>query len=201
MSYTTTQWVPRTSLGKQVLEGKVTSIREVFEQNIPIKEPEIVDMLLPDMKHEVLDVNIVQKQTDAGEITKFKIGVVVGNNDGFIGIGIGKSKQMRFAIDKAVADAKLNLTPVKRGCGNWECTCGKNHSLPYKVDGKNGSVSVTLIPAPKGIGLVGGAVAKTILTFAGIKDAWVVSYGETRTTINFAGAVYEALKNTYRFKQ
>jgi len=73
MAYTTTQWVPRTSLGKQVLEGKITSIKEVFEQNIPIKEPEIVDMLLPDMKHEVLDVNIVQKQTDAGEITKFKI--------------------------------------------------------------------------------------------------------------------------------
>jgi small subunit ribosomal protein S5 len=150
LAYQTVQWVPRTSLGKQVLEGKVTSIREVFEQNIPIKEPEIVDALLPEMKHEVLDVNIVQKQTDAGEITKFKIGVVIGNGDGFIGIGIGKSKQMRFAIDKAVADAKLNLTPVRRGCGNWECTCGKPHSLPYKVSGKKGSVSVTLIPAPKG---------------------------------------------------
>ncbi|MCQ5377257.1 MAG: 30S ribosomal protein S5, partial [Candidatus Methanomethylicia archaeon] len=110
MAYQQTQWIPRTTLGKQVVEGKITSIREVFENNIPIKEPEIVDALLPDIKHEVLDVNIVQKQTDAGEITKFKIGVVVGNNDGMIGIGIGKSKQMRFAIDKAVAAAKLNLT-------------------------------------------------------------------------------------------
>lgn len=201
MAYQETQWIPRTTLGKQVLEGKITSIRDVFEQNIPIKEPEIVDALIPEIKHEVLDVNIVQKQTDAGEITKFKIGVVVGNGDGFIGIGIGKSKQMRFAIDKAVADGKLRLTPVKRGCGNWGCQCGNPHSLPYAVTGKSGSVTVTLIPAPKGIGLVGAAVAKTILTFAGIKDAWVVSRGETRTTINFAGAVYEALKNTYRFKQ
>lgn len=201
MAYQETQWIPRTTLGKQVLEGKITSIRDVFEQNIPIKEPEIVDALIPEIKHEVLDVNIVQKQTDAGEITKFKIGVVVGNGDGLIGIGIGKSKQMRFAIDKAVADGKLNLTPVKRGCGNWGCQCGNPHSLPYSVTGKSGSVTVTLIPAPKGIGLVGAAVAKTILTFAGIKDAWVVSRGETRTTINFAGAVYEALKNTYRFKQ
>lgn len=201
MAYQQTQWIPRTTLGKQVVEGKITSIREVFENNIPIKEPEIVDALLPDIKHEVLDVNIVQKQTDAGEITKFKIGVVVGNNDGMIGIGIGKSKQMRFAIDKAVAAAKLNLTPVRRGCGNWECACGKPHSIPYKVSGKNGSVSVTIIPAPRGIGIVGGAVAKTIMGFAGIRDAWIVSYGETRTTINFAGAVYEALKNTYRFKQ
>jgi small subunit ribosomal protein S5 len=201
VAYQETQWIPRTTLGKQVLEGKITSIRDVFEQNIPIKEPEIVDALIPEIKHEVLDVNIVQKQTDAGEITKFKIGVVVGNGDGFIGIGIGKSKQMRFAIDKAVADGKLRLTPVKRGCGNWGCQCGNPHSLPYAVTGKSGSVTVTLIPAPKGIGLVGAAVAKTILTFAGIKDAWVVSRGETRTTINFAGAVYEALKNTYRFKQ
>ncbi len=201
MTYEQVQWVPRTTLGKQVLEGKITTIREVFEQNIPIKEPEIVDALLPDLKHEVLDVNVVQKQTDAGEITKFKIGVVVGNGDGYIGVGIGKSKQMRFAIDKGVADAKLNLTPVRRGCGNWECPCNKPHTVPFKVEGKNGSVTVTLIPAPKGVGLVGGAVAKTILQFAGIKDAWVSSRGETRTTINFAGAVYDALKNTYRFKQ
>jgi small subunit ribosomal protein S5 len=201
VAYKETQWIPRTTLGKQVLEGKITSIRDVFEQNVPIKEPEIVDALIPEIKNEVLDVNIVQKQTDAGEITKFKIGVVVGNGDGFIGIGIGKSKQMRFAIDKAVADGKLNLTPVKRGCGNWGCQCGNPHSLPYTVTGKSGSVTVTLIPAPKGIGLVGAAVAKTILTFAGIKDAWVVSRGETRTTINFAGAVYEALKNTYRYKR
>jgi small subunit ribosomal protein S5 len=200
VAYQETPWVPRTTLGKQVLEGKITSIREVFENNIPIKEPQIIDSLIPEIKHEVLDVNIVQKQTDAGEITKFKIGVVVGNGDGFIGIGIGKSKQMRFAIDKAVADAKLNITPVRRGCGNWGCQCGNPHSLPFQVKGKNGSVEVILIPAPKGIGLVGANVAKMILTFAGIKDAWVVSRGETRTTINFAGAVYEALKNTYRFK-
>jgi len=200
VAYQETPWIPRTTLGKQVLEGKVTSIREVFENNIPIKEPQIIDSLIPEIKHEVLDVNIVQKQTDAGEITKFKIGVVVGNNDGFIGIGIGKSKQMRFAIDKAVADAKLNITPVRRGCGNWGCQCGNPHSLPFQVKGKNGSVEAILIPAPKGIGLVGANVAKMILTFAGVKDAWVVSRGETRTTINFAGAIYEALKNTYRFK-
>lgn len=200
MAYQETPWVPRTTLGKQVMEGKVTSIREVFENNIPIKEPQIIDSLIPEIKHEVLDVNIVQKQTDAGEITKFKIGVVVGNGDGYIGIGIGKSKQMRFAIDKAVADGKLNITPVRRGCGNWGCQCGNPHSLPFQVKGKSGSVEVILIPAPKGIGLVGANVAKMILSFAGIKDAWVVSRGETRTTINFAGAVYEALKNTYRFK-
>ena len=111
-----------------MLEGKITSIKDIFEQNIPIKEPEIVDALLPDMKNEVLDVSIVQKQTDAGEITKFKIGVVVGNGDGYIGVGIGKAKQMKFAIDKAIADAKLNLTPVRRGVGTGSAPAA-NHTV------------------------------------------------------------------------
>ncbi|MDH5806538.1 MAG: 30S ribosomal protein S5 [Candidatus Methanomethylicaceae archaeon] len=201
MSYQQTQWIPRTTLGKLVLEGKITSLKEIFEKNIPIKEPEIIDILLPGIKHEILDVGVVQKQTDAGEITKFKIGVVIGNFDGYVGLGTGKSKQMRFAIDKAIADAKLNIIPVKRGCGHWRCPCGNPHSVPFTVTGKCGSVTVTIMPAPKGVGLIAGEVARTILNFAGIKDAWVVSRGETRTTMNFAGAVYNALKKTYLLKK
>ncbi|MCC6012988.1 MAG: 30S ribosomal protein S5 [Candidatus Verstraetearchaeota archaeon] len=200
MGYQQGEWTPRTTLGRLVLEGKITSLKEIFEQNLVIKEPEIVDILLPGLKHEILDVNIVQKQTDAGEITRFKIGVVVGNFDGYVGIGTGKSKQMRFAIDKAIADAKLNIIPVKRGCGHWRCPCGTPHSVPFAVSGKKGSVRVTIYPAPKGVGIVAGEVPKKILTFAGIKDAWVVSRGETRTTMNFALATYEALRNTYRLK-
>lgn len=201
MAYQQTQWTPRTTLGKLVLEGKITSLNEIFEKNIPIKEPEIIDILLPGIKHEVLDVKMVQKQTDAGEITKFKIGVVIGNFDGYVGLGTGKSKQMRFAIDKAIADAKLNMIPVKRGCGHWRCPCGNPHSVPFTVVGKKGSVEVRILPAPKGVGLIAGEIAKIILNFAGIKDAWVVSRGETRTTMNFAGAVYEALRKTYLFKK
>ncbi len=200
MTYQQGLWTPRTTLGKLVLEGKITSLKEIFERNIPIKEPEIVDILLPEIKHEILDVNIVQKQTDAGEITRFKIGVVIGNSDGYIGIGTGKSKQMRFAIDKAIADAKLNIIPVKRGCGHWRCPCGTSHSVPFTVSGKKGSVRVTIYPAPKGVGIIAGEIPKKILSFAGIKDAWVVSRGETRTTMNFALATYEALRNTYKFK-
>ena len=193
-------WIPRTTLGRLVKEGKITSISEIFEQNMTIKEPEIVDFLVPDLKHEILDVSIVQKQTDAGEMTRFKVLVVVGNEDGLVGLGAGKARQMRFAIEKAILNAKLNIIPIRRGCGSWECSCNRPHSVPFRVSGKMGSVKVELLPAPRGVGLVAGDVAKVVLRMAGIQDIWVRARGETRTTQNFAGAVFNALKQTYAFK-
>ncbi len=193
------EWVPRTRLGWMVKEGKISSIKEIFDMNLVIQEPEIVDYLLPDLQHEVVDVNIVQKQTDAGEMTRFRVLVVVGNFDGYVGIGLGKARQVRQAISKAIRNAKLNIIPVRRGCGSWACSCTEPHSVPFTVMGKCGSVRIKLIPAPKGTGLVAGDAAKVVLRYAGIKDVWTWSRGETRTTINFVGAVYDALKNTYKF--
>ncbi len=193
------EWVPRTRLGWMVKEGKISSIKEIFDMNLVIQEPEIVDYLLPDLQHEVVDVNIVQKQTDAGEMTRFRVLVVVGNFNGYVGIGLGKARQVRQAIGKAIRNAKLNIIPVRRGCGSWACSCSEPHSVPFAVLGKCGSVRVKLIPAPKGTGLVAGDAAKVVLRYAGIKDVWTWSRGETRTTINFVGAVYDALRNTYKF--
>ncbi len=193
------EWVPRTRLGWLVKEGRISSIKEIFDNNYVIQEPEIVDYLLPDLKHEVVDVNIVQKQTDAGEMTRFRAMVVVGNFDGYVGIGLGKARQLRQAIDKAIRDAKLNIIPVRRGCGSWACSCHDPHSVPFTVHGKSGSVRIALIPAPKGTGLVAGDAAKVVLRYAGVSDVWTWTKGETRTTINFVRATYEALKNTYKF--
>ncbi len=190
-------WVPRTSLGKMVLEGRISSMEEVFNQGYKIREVEIVDSLLPDLKQEVLDVNLVQKQTDAGEKSRFKTLVIVGNFNGFIGFGIGKAKQVRDAIQKGVFDAKLNIFPVKRGCGSWECDCDELHSIPFRVSGKCGSVRVELIPGPKGLGIVASDVAKTIISFAGVRDCWTKSNGSTRTATSFSIATYNALRNTY----
>ena len=192
-------WVPRTYVGKLVKEGKITSIKEVFDMNLVIREPEIVDYLLPNLQHEVVDVSIVQKQTDAGELTRFRVLVVVGNMDGYVGVGIGKARQVRQAIEKALRDAKLNIIPVRRGCGSWECSCNEPHSVPFAVEGKCGSVVVRLIPAPKGTGLVAVDAAKVVLRYAGIRDVWTWTKGETRTTLNFVMATYNALKNTYKF--
>lgn len=194
------EWKPRTKLGWLVKEGNVTSLKEIFDMNMKIKEPEIVDSLLGrELQHEIIDINMVQKMTDAGRITRFRVVVVVGNQYGFVGLGVGKARQLRMAVDKAIMDAKLNIIPVRRGCGSFECGCSEPHSIPYQVRGKAGSVEVVLKPAPKGAGLVAGDTAKVVLRYAGIRDIWSWSRGKTSTTINFAIAVFDALKKAYRF--
>ncbi len=190
------EWVPKTRLGKLVVEGKITSMGQALKGGLPLREVEIVDMLLPDLEDEVIDVNMVQRMTDSGRRTKFRVVVVVGNKNGYVGIGQAKDREVGMAIRKAVEKAKLNIIEVNRGCGSWECGCGTPHSLPFKVTGKCGSVRITLKPAPRGVGLAVGNVAKVVLRLAGIKDVWGFTKGETRTTINFAKAVYDALKNT-----
>jgi len=200
MSFSIEEWIPRTEVGRMVKEGAITSIEQIFEQNLPVMEVEIIDVLLPDLKHEVLNINLVQRQTDAGEVSQFQALVVVGNEDGYVGVGIGKAKQVRQAIEKAITDAKLNIVPVRRGCGSWECSCKEPHSVPFKVFGKSGSVEIWLLPAPKGVGLVAGDIAKAVLRLAGIRDVWTRTRGSTQTPVNFAKATYNALKSTYKFK-
>lgn len=199
MSINLEEWTPRTKLGQMVKEGKITRLEEIFENNLKIKEPEITAALLPNLKHEVITVNFVQRQTDAGEIGSFRVLVVVGDGNGHLGMGLGKSRQMRTAINKAFNNALLNTVPILRGCGSWECSCTRPHSVPFKVTGKSGSVRITIYPAPRGLGLVAGETAKLVLSMAGIEDAWTRSKGETRTTINLALATYNALKSTYKF--
>lgn len=189
-------WKPVTRVGKMVKAGTIGSLTEIYTQNLSLKEPGIVDHFLPGVKHEILNVSLVQKQTDAGEISRFKVAVMAGNEAGYAGLGMGKAKQIRFAIDVALGNAKLNIVPVRRGCGSWECTCGREHSVPFTVEGSAGSVRVELMPAPLGIGIVAGDIAKVVLRLAGIQDVWTRTRGETRTPLNFAKATFEALKAT-----
>jgi small subunit ribosomal protein S5 len=191
------QWVPRTRLGKMIQEGRVTSVEEIFMGGLQVREPQIMDSLLPDLQEEVININLVQKQTDAGEKSRFKAIVAVGNRDGYIGLGFGKAPQVRNAIEKAAADARLHIVPVRRGCGSWECGCGRNHSIPFNVEGKCGSVRIDILPGPRGLGVVASEVAKVVLNLAGIKDCWTRSFGSTRTVPSFAYAVFDALRNTY----
>ena len=196
MAYEKVEWVPLTGLGRQVASGEITSIDQVLESGRPIKEPQIVDVFLPDLEDEVLDIQMVQRMTDSGRRVKFRAVVVVGNRNGYIWFGQGKDVQVGDAIKKAIVHAKTNVIKVKRGCGSWECGCGTGHSVPMKVEGKAGSVLVTLKPAPQGIGLVTGEISKKVLELAGIRDVWTFSRGQTRTTINFAKATFNALKAT-----
>jgi len=190
-------WIPRTRLGKMIHEGQISSMEEVFMEGLKIREPQIVDVLLPDLQEEVINIGLVQKQTDAGEKSRFRAIVAVGNRDGYVGLGSGKAKQVRTAIEKAAVDARLNITPVRRGCGSWECGCGKPHSLPFQVRGRCSGVEIVLIPGPRGLGVVASEAAKIILGLAGVKDCWTKSYGSTRTVPSFAYAIFDVLRKTY----
>lgn len=191
------QWIPKTRLGKMVQEGRISSIEEVFTGGLQLREPQVVDALLPDLQEEVININLVQKQTDAGEKSRFKAIVAVGNKDGYIGLGAGKASQVRTAIEKAAVDSRLKIVPVRRGCGSWECGCGKPHSVPFQIEGKCGGVQIVIVPGPRGLGLVASEAAKVILNLAGIKDCWTRSYGSTRTVPSFSYAIFDALKKTY----
>jgi small subunit ribosomal protein S5 len=194
------EWMPQTRLGKLVKEGQVTTMGEAVESGLPIREAQIVDALLPDIRDEVLDINMVQRMTDSGRRVKFRATVIVGNGDGFLGLGEGKDVQVGIAIRKAIDNAKMNIIGIKRGCGSWECGCGLGHTVPFGVEGKAGSVKVELKPAPRGLGLASGGTAKKVLEIAGIKDVWARAEGETRTTLNFAKATYNALMKTTTMK-
>lgn len=188
------EWEPTTKLGRMVKEEKITSLSEVFAKDLPIMEERIINHFLPELEEEVIDINLVQRMHKSGRRVRFRATVVVGDKNAFIGLGNAKAKEVGPAIRKAIVNAKLNMIEVKQGCGSWECGCGTSHSVPFKVTGRSGSVRVTLMPAPKGIGLVASDVIKKILRIAGIKDVWVSTSGDTRTKVNAANATYDALK-------
>ncbi|MCL4327624.1 MAG: 30S ribosomal protein S5 [Candidatus Thermoplasmatota archaeon] len=194
------QWIPKTRLGKLVFEGKIKTISEVIRSKLPLKEFEIIDFLLPDLKDEVLDVERAQRMTDSGRRMSYSITAVVGNGDGYVGVGRGRAKEAAPAIRKAVNNAKMHIMEVKRGCGSWECGCGRAHTLPFEVNGSSGSVRVTLKPAPRGVGRAVGDIAKIILEMAGIEDAWGFAKGHTKTTVNYALATFDALVQTSKIK-
>ena len=195
--YQEAEWIPKTKLGELVKNGKITNMHSALHSGIPLREPQIVDTLMgEDLVDEVLKVNMVQRMTDSGRRTRFSITVVVGNSNGYVGLGTSRGKEVGPTIKKAIDNAKLNMIELTRGCGSWECGCMTPHSLPYQVIGKSGSTTVTLKPAPRGVGLAVGDVAKKILKLAGINDAWGFSRGQTKTTVNNAKSVMDALKGT-----
>ena len=194
------QWTPKTKLGRLVLSGAITTMGEAIASGLSIREPEIVDILLPETEDEVLDVNMVQRMTDSGRRVNFVITCVVGNKDGFVGLGRARGREVGPSIRRAIDNAKTNIIEVKRGCGSWECGCYRAHSLPFRVVGRSGSVEVSLKPAPQGVGLAVGDVAKSILRLGGITDAWGLTKGHTKTTVNYALAAFDALRKTAAVK-
>lgn len=208
-------WEPKTGLGKKVKAGEITDIDEILDEGKVIREKEIVEMLLPDLEEEFILIGQGKgkfgggerrlykstiKKTAEGNIMKFITMAVVGNRDGYVGIGVGSSKETVPAREKAVRNAKKNLIRIKRGCGSWECGCEDPHSIPFKTKGRSGSVRMVLKPAPKGIGLCIPDACKIVLELAGIKDIWSKTLGQTGTRMNLVKACFNALKELGKTK-
>jgi len=206
-------WKPKTKLGEKAQKKEIT-IDEILDKGYKILEPEIVDALLPGLETALLEIGQskgkygggkrsiwkqTQKKTQEGNKLKFAIAVVVGNRNGYVGLGKGHGKETVPAREKAIRNAKLNLIRIKRGCGSWDCNCREPHSIPFKVKGKVGGAEITLIPAPKGIGLFVNKQCKGILQLAGIKDAYSKAVGTT-STLNLVRACLEALKKLSSIK-
>ncbi|TXT67275.1 MAG: 30S ribosomal protein S5 [Promethearchaeota archaeon] len=190
-------WIPKTKLGDLVQQGLIT-IDKIFQNNLVVKEKEVIDQLLPQLAEDVITIKMVQQMTASGQRSRFKAVVIVGA-DGFLGVGNSKNKEVGPAIRKAIDRAKLSVIPILRGCGSIECGCGGTHSVPFKTEGKCGSVRIRLIPAPAGIGLACADKVKQVLKLAGIEDIWSKTFGDTRTSENLVKATFDALKNAHRY--
>lgn len=184
-------------MGRLVLDGKIKSIEEIYLFSLPIKEYQVVDFFLPKLKDEVMKIMPVQKQTRAGQRTRFKAFVVIGDFDGHVGLGVKCSKEVATAIRGAIILAKLSIVPVRRGY--WGTILGEPHTVPSKVTGKVGSVLMRLVPAPRGTGIVAAPVPKKLIQLAGIQDVYTSASGSTKTMGNFVKATFMAISNTYGF--
>lgn len=209
------KWNPKTSIGKKVKAGQITHLSEILNNGERILEYEIIDTLLPELELELLMVGQskgkfgggsrrifgqTQKKTPEGNKLSFATMAVVGTKNGYVGIGIGKSKDTVPAREKAGRNAKLNMFKISRGCGSWECNCKTSHSIPFTVEGKCGSVSIKLMPAPKGKGLVVEKECAKILRLAGIKDVWSKTKGQTQVKKNLIKACELALRKLIQTK-
>ncbi|PMQ00983.1 MAG: 30S ribosomal protein S5 [Dictyoglomus sp. NZ13-RE01] len=140
--------------------------------------------LEPIFKERVVEIRRVAKVVKGGKNLRFRALVVVGDEQGTVGVGIAKAAEVPDAIRKATRRAKKNAVKVAISKG----------TIPHEVVGKLGASKILLKPAAPGTGVIAGGAARAVLELAGIKNVLAKSLGST-TAINLAQATLNALKS------
>ena len=136
-----------------------------------------------EFKELLVAVNRVSKTVKGGRNMRFSALVVVGDENGRVGAGMGKAAEIPEAIRKANEDAKKHLVNVPLN----------GTTIPHDITGYYSTAKVVLLPAPEGTGVIAGGAARAVLELAGVRDIRTKSFG-TNNPINMVKATLEALK-------
>lgn len=194
------EWAPKTEGARLVKAGEVSSMDDYFSRGFKLMEPEVVDTLLPNLKDKLVEFKKTARITRQGRNFSYRATILMGDGESYVGVGTGKDRERFPAIQKATRNAKLGIVKIKKGCGSWECRCQEKHSVPFRTTGKKSSIMITLLPAPRGTGLVVGDAIKDVFRFAGIKDVWAKTKGNTNSTLEFTTAAINALEETNKMR-
>ncbi len=151
---------------------------------------QIIDASTLDLKEKLVVINRVSKTVKGGRIFKFAALVVVGNEDGIVGFGLGKSSEVPEAIKKGIEDAKKNLIKVPM----------RGTTIPHEVIGKFGASMVIMKPAAPGTGIIAGGAVRAVLEMAGIKDIRTKAL-KSRNPKNVVTAVMNGLQSLRSIEQ
>ena len=146
------------------------------------KNVELVKPVGLELKDRLVGVQRVTKVTKGGRAFGFSAIVVVGDENGVVGQGLGKSKEVADAISKAVEDAKKNLVRIPLNKG----------TIPHEQKGKYGGARVLLIPAATGTGVIAGGAIRAVLESVGVKDVLSKNQGSSNPH-NVVKATFDAL--------